>query len=107
HALNVFDQEGGLSGRAARYCRNHSILLEGMKQMGFSSYLPPEVQSYIITAFHYSGDARFSFHDFYHRLSDRGFIIYTGKLTQSNCFRIGTIGRSFEADIRALPTAIR
>ena len=78
-----------------------------MKQIGFRPYLPPEVQSYIITAFHYPDDPGFSFHDFYHRLSDRGFIIYPGKLTDANCFRIGTIGRIFEADIRALLAAIR
>ncbi len=106
-ALNEFDQEGGVSGRAARYHRNHTILAEGMKQMGFRPYLPPDLQSYIITAFHYPHDPRFSFHDFYCRLSDRGFIIYPGKLTQANCFRIGTIGRLFEADIRALLAAIR
>jgi len=106
-ALNEFDQEGGLSGRAARYRRNHSILLEGMKQIGFRPYLQPEVQSYIITAFHYPDDPKFTFQNFYHRLSDRGFIIYPGKLTQANCFRIGTIGRIFEADIRALLAAIR
>ena len=106
-ALNEFDQEGGVSGRAARYQRNHTILVEGMKQIGFRAYLPPQVQSYIITAFHYPDDPRFSFHDFYHRLSDRGFIIYPGKLTDANCFRIGTIGRIFEADIRALLGAIR
>src|SRR5439155_25548772 len=46
-ALNEFDQEGGLSGRAARYRRNHSTLLEGMQQLGFRSYVPPEVQSCI------------------------------------------------------------
>jgi len=80
-ALNEFDQEGGVSGRAARYHRNHAILAEGMKQMGFRPYLPPDLQSYIITAFHYPHDPRFSFHDFYHRLSDRGFIIYPGKLS--------------------------
>jgi len=106
-ALNEFDQEGGVSGRAARYQRNHSLLLEGMKQMGFRPYLPPEVQTYIITSFHYPDDPKFSFHDFYNKLSDRGFIIYPGKLTQANCFRIGTIGRIFEADIRALLAAIR
>src|SRR5205085_11075875 len=46
-ALNEFDQEGGVSGRAARYQRNHTILAEGMQQIGFRSYLPQELQSYI------------------------------------------------------------
>ena len=106
-ALNEFEQEGGVAGRAGRYRRNHSVLVEGMKQIGFRPCLPPEVQSYIITAFHYPDDPKFSFHEFYRRLSDRGFIIYPGKLTQANCFRIGSIGRIFEADIRGLLAAIR
>src|SRR5206468_3392017 len=106
-ALNEFEQEGGVAGRAGRYRRNHTVLVEGMKQIGFRPCLPPEVQSYIITAFHYPDDPKFSFHEFYRRLSDRGFIIYPGKLTQANCFRIGSIGRIFEADIRGLLAAIR
>ena len=106
-ALKELEQEGGVAGRAGRYRRNHTVLVEGMKQIGFRPCLPPEVQSYIITAFHYPDDPKFSFHEFYRRLSDRGFIIYPGKLTQANCFRIGSIGRIFEADIRGLLAAIR
>jgi 2-aminoethylphosphonate-pyruvate transaminase len=106
-ALNEFDQEGGVQGRAARYQHNHTVLVEGMKKMGFRPYLSPRVQSYIITSFHYPDDPKFSFHDFYCRLSDRGFIIYPGKLTQANCFRVGSIGRIFESDVRGLLAAIR
>ena len=82
------------------------VLIEGMTQLGFRLFLDPKVQSYIITGFHYA-DPKFSFELFYRRLSDKGFIIYPGKLTQVNTFRIGTIGRLFEGDIRGLLAAIR
>ena len=65
------------------------------------------MQSYIISSFHYPADPKFSFDEFYRRLSDKGFIIYPGKLTRVNTFRIGNIGRIFESDIRSLLAAIR
>jgi len=101
-ALRELEQEGGIAGRAARYRRNHQVLFEGMRHLGFRSYLPREVQSYIITSFHYPNDPRFTFAEFYKRLSEKGFLIYPGKLSQVDLFRIGNIGRLFEADIRAL-----
>ncbi len=101
-ALKELELEGGIAGRAARYQRNHQVLLEGMRNLGFRSYLPSAVQSYIITSFHYPNDPRFTFMEFYKRLSEKGFLIYPGKLSQVDLFRIGNIGRLFEADIRAL-----
>ena len=106
-ALKELEQEGGVIARAARYRRNHQVLIEGMTHLGFRLFLDPKVQSYIITGFHYPADPKFSFELFYRRLSDKGFIIYPGKLTQVNTFRIGTIGRLFEGDIRGLLAAIR
>ncbi len=106
-ALKELEEEGGVAARGARYRRNHEILIRGMNDLGFRLYLDPRVQSYIITSFHYPTDPKFSFEDFYRRLSEKGFIIYPGKLTQVNTFRIGTIGRLFESDIRALLAAIR
>lgn len=101
-ALRELAQEGGVSARAARYQRNHQTLVQGMEQLGFRVYLSPAHQSYIITSFLYPADARFGFPEFYRRLSERGFIIYPGKISRAETFRIGTIGRIFEPDIRAL-----
>ena len=105
-ALREFDAEGGTLGRAARYQTNHRTLVEGMKRLGFHIYLEPDVQSYIITSFYYPTQANFRFAEFYRRLSEKGMIIYPGKLSQVDCFRIGNIGRIFEADIRCLLNAI-
>ena len=114
HALLAFDQalheweaEGGVAGRGARYQRNHALLMDGMGTLGFQTFLPANVQSPIITAFRHPADPAFSFDDFYHRLSDRGMIIYPGKLTQVDTFRVGTIGRLFPADLEQLLVAIR
>jgi 2-aminoethylphosphonate-pyruvate transaminase len=105
-ALRELDQEGGIVARGARYAANHAMLIEGMRAMGFRAYLRPEVQSPIITSFHYPEHSRFDFDDFYRSLSDRGMIIYPGKLSDVDCFRIGNIGRIWPADIRQLLAAI-
>jgi 2-aminoethylphosphonate-pyruvate transaminase len=105
-AMKELETEGGVAVRGARYQRLHQILVEGMKRLGFRPYLDPRVQSYIITAFHFPEGPRFSFDEFYRRLSDRGFLIYPGKISQADTFRIGSIGRLFEADMQGLLGAI-
>jgi len=105
-AMKELEYEGGVKGRGARYRRNHETLVAGMKQLGFRPYLDPEVQSYIITSFSYPDSESFAFDAFYRRLSDRGFIIYPGKISRANTFRIGSIGRIFPSDIDALVSAI-
>jgi 2-aminoethylphosphonate-pyruvate transaminase len=114
HALLAFHQalaeleaEGGVAGRAARYQRNHQCVTEGMRGLGFHEYVPAELQGWIITAFLYPDDPKFSFEDFYMRLSQRDYLIYPGKVTQADCFRIGHIGRLFSADMLALLAAVR
>jgi 2-aminoethylphosphonate-pyruvate transaminase len=105
-ALDELEMEGGIEGRSARYKQNHDVLLSGMRRLGLRPYLSPEIQSYIITSFYYPADPKFTFQEFYRRLSDKGFIIYPGKLSQIDLFRIGNIGRLFPADIAALVSAI-
>lgn len=105
-ALRELEAEGGVAGRAARYRRNRDVLVEGMRRLGFQEYLAPEDQSYIITSFRYPEHPNFDFEAFYRRLNDKGFIIYPGKVSDADCFRIGSIGRLFEADMRNLLRAI-
>ena len=78
-----------------------------MKELGFAAYLRPELQGPIITTFRYPAHPKFQFEAFYEGLSDRGFAIYPGKLTNADCFRIGSIGRIFESDVLNLLAAIR
>jgi len=105
-ALRELELEGGIAARAARYAANHQALVEGMKRLGFRVYLDSKAQSYIITSFHFPAGPKFTFQEFYRRLADKGFIIYPGKISQADTFRIGSIGRIFESDMRALLLAI-
>jgi 2-aminoethylphosphonate-pyruvate transaminase len=105
-ALRELDAEGGVPARALRYRRNHRTVSRGMTAMGFETYLRPEVQGPIITAFLHPDHPNFNFERFYDSLSGRGHLIYPGKLTQVDCFRIGNIGRIGDAEILALLDAI-
>lgn len=114
HALLAFHQalvehelEGGVAGRAARYQRNYQTLVAGMRAMGFSEYLESEAQGYIITSFRYPQHPNFDFDRFYALLSDRDIAIYPGKVSNADCFRIGNIGRIFEADVWGLLAAVK
>ena len=106
-ALRELAEEGGVEGRAARYRANYETLVAGMRDMGFTEYLRPELQGYIITTFLYPDDPNFAFEGFYQRLNDKGYVIYPGKVTDADCFRIGNIGRIFESDVRDLLRAVR
>jgi 2-aminoethylphosphonate-pyruvate transaminase len=78
-----------------------------MAVLGFKQYLLPEIQGHIITSFLYPADSNFNFDRFYQKLNDRGFIIYPGKLSKADAFRIGNIGQIFPEDVANLITAIR
>jgi 2-aminoethylphosphonate-pyruvate transaminase len=105
-ALRELEEEGGVEGRTARYAANRRALMDGMTELGFDAYLAPQHQSHIITSFRFPAHRRFDFSAFYDRLSELGFVIYPGKVSNADCFRVGTIGRIFPRDIRALVTAI-
>ena len=105
-ALNEFDAEGGVVGRSERYRTNHATLLAGMQNLGFESYLPAAIQSHIITSFRFPNDPAFTFDAFYRRVANKGFILYPGKISQADTFRIGNIGRIFPNDMRQVVYAI-
>ncbi|MGO8736029.1 MAG: 2-aminoethylphosphonate--pyruvate transaminase [Terriglobia bacterium] len=106
-ALEDLEAEGGINARAARYAANHQALVAGMTALGFDPYLEPEHQSSIITSFRYPAHPNFDFRQFYQRLSDQGLVIYPGKVSDADCFRIGTIGHLFPEDMRTLVAAIQ
>lgn len=105
-ALIELEQEGGVIARAARYQRNHQMISDGMKKLGFTEYLPEALQSWIIASFHYPTHPNFNFETFYKILNEQGQVIYPGKLSHTDLFRIGSIGRIFPEDIRVLLTAV-
>lgn len=106
-ALLQHEAEGGVPGRLARYSRNRDVLVDGMRAMGFRTLLNDEWLSPIIVTFFSPADPRFEFKRFYDEIKSRGFIIYPGKLTKAESFRIGCIGYIDEFVMRDLHEAIR
>lgn len=105
-ALRELDAEGGIRARHQRYCTNQQLLLAGMSQLGFTPLLPRQWHSPVITAFLSPDHPDYRFELFYHALKQRGFVIYPGKVSQSDCFRIGNIGHLFADDIQRLLQAV-
>ncbi|MDH3667447.1 MAG: 2-aminoethylphosphonate--pyruvate transaminase [Paracoccaceae bacterium] len=99
-ALKEFFEEGGQPGRGARYWANADVLIEGMRGLGFKTLLPGELQAPIIVTFHMPDESWFQFQTFYDRLKDLGYVIYPGKLTVAETFRIGCIGRLDQGHMR-------
>jgi 2-aminoethylphosphonate-pyruvate transaminase len=106
-ALTEFFEEGGQPGRGGRYERNAEVMISGMREMGFETLLPDHLQAPIIVTFHMPKDPNFVFQTFYDRLKDLGYVIYPGKLTVADSFRIGCIGRLNEGHMRDALAAIR
>jgi len=105
-AIEELDEEGGVDVRFRRYSENQSLLSAGMSDIGFRPLLPADLQSPIITAFHFPTDPRFEFGRFYDLMKARRYVLYPGKVTDLNTFRIGTIGHVFPQDIRELLEAV-
>ena len=102
-----FDAEGGVAGRGGRYAENCRVLIDGMRALGFEPLLPDHLQAPIIVTFRMPADQSFVFQRFYDRLKERGYVIYPGKLTVADCFRIGCIGRLYPEHMRGALAAIR
>jgi 2-aminoethylphosphonate-pyruvate transaminase len=106
-ALDEFDAEGGRAGRGRRYRENCRMLVEGMRALGFRTLLPDELQAPIIVTFHKPNDPKFDFEVFYDQLRRRGYVIYPGKLTVADSFRIGCIGSLGPEQMTGALAAIR
>ena len=106
-ALDQLAAEGGQPARLARYTRNCETLVAGLGEMGFRPFLRPEIQAPIILTFHAPPDPAYSFKDFYARVRDKGFILYPGKLTQVETFRVGCIGAIGPDEMRQAVNAVR
>jgi len=104
-ALRSHEAEGGVAGRGARYARNRDVVVAGMRQLGFETLLKDRWQSPVIVTFFCPADPSFVFDRFYELMKARGFIIYPGKLTVVESFRIGCIGQMDEYIMSRVVTA--
>lgn len=105
-ALRELEKEGGIDARNIRYRANQQRLVAGMRELGFDTLLADGLHSPIITAFYSPKAETYRFTEFYQRLKQQGFVIYPGKVSQSDCFRIGNIGEIYPPDIEGLLTAV-
>ncbi|WP_085630606.1 2-aminoethylphosphonate--pyruvate transaminase [Pseudomonas sp. R16(2017)] len=105
-ALLQYNEEGGLPARHARYAANCRALLDGMAGLGLRSFLPAAIQAPVIATFHAPKDPRYRFQAFYERVKAKGFILYPGKLTQVETFRVGCIGHVTPAQMREAVAAV-
>lgn len=104
-ALEELRAEGGVAARYARYRENRRILVEGLRALGFKTLLSDELGSPIITSFLYPHEG-FVFKSFYEKVKERGFVLYPGKISRAETFRIGNIGEVYPDDMRRLVSVI-
>lgn len=104
-ALEMHEAEGGVAGRGARYEKNRDVLVAGMRALGFETLLRDRWLSPIIVTFFNPAHPAFDFSRFYELMKHKGFIIYPGKLTVVDSFRIGCIGRIDEHVMRKVVEA--
>lgn len=105
-ALEQHAAEGGCPARLARYRRNCEALVSGMRRLGFRTLVPDRLQAPVIVTFECPADPNFRFELFYEKLRRRGFVIYPGKLTRAETFRVGCIGAMGTEAIDGLVEAV-
>lgn len=101
-ALEELQDRGGVAARHERYAKTNRLLRQGMEALGFKAYIDEAVQGPIITTFLYPKQHSFDFRDMYTYLKERGYVIYPGKLTEQDTFRLGNIGEIYEEDVQAI-----
>ena len=106
-ALDQYIADGGQPARLARYRSNCDVLVKGMAELGFRPFLDPAIQAPIIVTFHAPADPRYTFKAFYDCVRDKGFILYPGKLTALDTFRVGCIGAIGPDEMRHAVHAVR
>lgn len=106
-ALRAHEAEGGVEGRGARYTRNRDVMVAGLRELGFETLLKDRWLSPIIVTFFCPADPKFVFAEFYALMKAKGFIIYPGKLTVVDSFRVGCIGQMDEHVMRQVVAAAK
>lgn len=105
-AIDQFHAEGGVVARGARYRENCAVLVKGMRALGLRTFLPDDVQAPIIVTFRAPDHPGYHFPTLYQRVRDKGFILYPGKLTEVETFRVGCIGAINAQDMSRALAAI-
>lgn len=101
-AMEELDAEGGIKARYQRYHDNECLLRERLSELGFVPFLEQDVQGPIITTFYYPENCHFTFREMYDYIKERGYVLYPGKTTEAETFRVGNIGEIYREDIEKL-----
>lgn len=105
-AISQYLEEGGLAARGARYAANCRTLIEGMAKLGLKSFLPAAIQAPIIVTFHAPDSPHYAFKSFYDAVKAHGYVLYPGKLTTQETFRVGCMGQLGERGIGGAVEAV-
>lgn len=105
-AITQYLEEGGRAARYARYAENCRTLIEGMSRLGLRSFLPAAIQAPIIVTFHAPDSPRYAFKAFYNAVKAQGYVLYPGKLTTLETFRVGCMGQLGERGIAGAVEAV-
>ena len=105
-AITQYLEEGGRAARYARYASNCGILIEGLAKLGLRSFLPAAIQAPIIVTFFAPDNPHYQFKSFYDAVKAQGYILYPGKLTAVETFRVGCMGQLGERGIAGAVDAV-
>ncbi len=105
-AIEQFLAEGGRVARGGRYAASCRTLIDGMAKLGLKSFLAPEIQAPIIVTFHAPATPKYAFKSFYDAVKARGYILYPGKLTTQETFRVGCMGQMGARGIQGAVDAV-
>jgi 2-aminoethylphosphonate-pyruvate transaminase len=98
--------EEGQAVRLERVRRNWRRLVDGLRGLGFATYLRDAVASPVIATFHAPADTRYDRARLFELMWQRGFVMFRGQLTPEPTFRIGCMGAIDETIMREVVEAI-
>ena len=90
-------------GEEAKWARHTAVfeaIHEGIERLGFSLFIPKEIQSGLVVAVLYPDDPNWDFEKVHDYCYERGFTIYPGKVEGKGMFRLCSLGAINEEDIK-------
>ena len=105
-AIDLYEAEGGQAPRLARYTANMRTFYDGMRALGLTPWLSPDVQGPIIVNVHAPADPAWNLQAFVDALKRRGVLISNFFNTPTPTFRVGCIGAVTPADMARAVDAV-
>jgi len=110
-ALEELEQEGGVEARYKRFKSNSDYVIDEMLDIGFSLFIKDRKAKHLgpfIVPFDFpQKETGWEFTWFYEYLKDRNCVIYPGKASKADTFRIGCIGDLHREDFKLLIESVK